>query len=187
MGESVYREAFSEARKAVRLDNWFNIVLMVAGAILAALAAWLLTGQVAVTGAAGIVAALLLFAPFYLVKIGEVSTRRIAAAETRTSEAEARASDLQRKLDDQRDPDGVYQHGRKVGRSRVVAIDQSGGLLKFDEIATDTGFDTASPIEWRDYILSVVGSNQPGSIFQGGVPTFVRYREVVAKITGRRS
>lgn len=84
-----------------------------------------------------------------------------------------------------RPPEGVFQHGHQIGTTTTLPREEGGGIMVFDEIRTPRGFDSTSPIEWRDYVLTPVHVPRPGTIFDAGSPSLVRYLGVKAKVTGR--
>ena len=65
-----------------------------------------------------------------------------------------------------RDPDGIYQLGRKVGTVESPEVDESKSIISFHRIVGAVNFNLKQDFEYRDYILHIrmIGAETEGDI-----------------------
>ena len=62
-----------------------------------------------------------------------------------------------------REPDAIYQLGRKVGDATGIELQLSNGLVFFRAIVANATFNASSEFEFRDMVLKIVGMDASGA------------------------
>jgi hypothetical protein len=58
----------------------------------------------------------------------------------------------------QRDPDGLYQFERMVGRVELPKVDEGNGTVTFERIVDAANLNISDDFQYRDYILHIKGT-----------------------------
>ena len=200
MGPILFRaacaRAWTETRADVRLDKPVRIVLALIAPAISALIVWSVTGSVSWTTVAGIGVFASIVAILFLTKLVTVPLAMANEASAAHLRLTAEFGDKIHALEQQltalsvstasppRDPDGIYQHARLVGKAIGVRPVPNIGMLSFDQINDQGEFHGKSRFEYRDYILETkMSERETSATFSGAIHH--SYYGLQAKIIGR--
>lgn len=175
MAEGLFKLAFRRTAALLKLDRPVLALIVAFGT---AGLAWWLTGNVAWGGVIGLAFACLIFVPTYIGSLVVVASERFKEGEQKLAEAGAI-------LNAQRDPDGIYQHGRMVGRVTHALVIPAQSLATFAHIAHAEDLDIHAPFEYREWILDSFKAPVHGRAFISGMPV-ITFQQATARIAGRR-
>lgn len=181
---SVARRAFKEALSEIRLDTPVRIVTGIIAPIVSAAIVWWLTGSPAWGGMAGVVVLLTIGVLVFGVKMFTVPLALANEAKARLDALEQQIAETAAKPAP-RDPDGIYQHGRKVGRVRGATPRLNEGMIGFVGIDADGDFQGETEFEYRDFRLTITHCDTSGTVSIMGVPPQQGFNNVSAIVLGR--
>lgn len=180
--KAVAKRAFAEAAEAVR---WNKPVPVIAALIISASSVGLTysaTGSPSYGGLAGVAVPAAILAAIFLWKLITVplAMAREAVAAQETAEAE-----LEQARQQNRDPDGIYQHGQLVGRVILAEVSPGTSFARFQRIEGAVNFDESKPFDYRNWVLLLTAMNVDGLVYISGVPQRTLHG-VSASIVGAR-
>lgn len=86
----------------------------------------------------------------------------------------------------ERDPDGIYQHGRMVGKVIAPRVLLNESKVLFEQIQNAGDLDTSKNIEYREHILRLVKADSFTGVMAGsGNVAHNVYKGVMSEIVGR--
>lgn len=181
---SVAKRAAAQAAKDVKLDSLVGAVIgLISQVVIGAL---IFVGLGEFTDASLVIRVATAATPFLMYPLafairmatappllasearGEVA-RIVAASEQSEAALRATVDDLEAQLHTfknppppARDPDGVYQHNRLVGRVVASVVDLGRSEARFERINATGDFDPDRELEYRDLVLRILHSGPSG-------------------------
>ena len=85
----------------------------------------------------------------------------------------------------ERDPNGLYRDGQRIGAVLKPDVDVPKGDVKFEDVKADGELDRTTPFEFQDLILTYKGCDVSERIRKGDEVSF-RYYNARFSIVGKR-
>jgi hypothetical protein len=176
----VSRRAWSSSRKTAKIETRQAIVVLILSQTILAFILWRLTGDAGVTTRIVTTALpFLLIIPLYVWEF--VATPAKMARELDAAKEDALAA-LEKATKTARDPDGIYQFGRHVGKVDTPRVSLSEGKALFEALFANA-LNPEKPFEYRDHVLKIAKFDVRHIVIEGGRRTEV-FGAVVADIIG---
>jgi len=197
--------AFWAAAKTARIESGEAVVMLIVSQSVLAVLLWYLSGDANIWVRIGTAALpFLLLAPLYVWKFWTIPPQMAVEA---SAEHAADISRLQSKLDTlnadkaalqnkiaalgapppppSRDPDGIYQHGVKVGTVVRPEVDLSRSAAHFVEVRSGDTFNGSADFEYRDFVLRIEKTGAATKAIVAGQVNRA-FHDVLCHVVGRR-
>lgn len=192
--KDVCARALEETKADVRLDKPVRIVTGLFAPFMSAGIVWWATQSIAWGGIAGVGVLVAIGLAVFIVKLVTVPLAMANEANeigTKNSEVQGRKIEAMEAhiaaltAPPPRDPDGVYQHGRLVGKIAVASPQPQQGIVQFQTLAGGSEFHETETFEYRDFRLTLMHCATQITESGIGKPSLSLWNEVVCKIEGR--